>query len=69
MKVEEARARSELYECGCCFEDECLFTEMNACADGHLFCRQCIARSVEAAFGEGKTDSDMHRHSHTHNHA
>nr|KAG5689767.1 hypothetical protein BaRGS_031168 [Batillaria attramentaria] len=54
-KVEAARTNNELYECGCCFEDECLFEEMNACADGHLFCRQCIARSVEAAFGEGKT--------------
>lgn len=54
-KVEAARASSELYECGCCFEDECLFEEMNVCADGHLFCRQCIARSAEAAFGEGKT--------------
>ena len=59
VEVEEARARNELYECGCCFEDECLFTEMNVCADGHLFCRQCIARSAEAAFGEGKT------HTHT----
>ncbi|XP_070182008.1 E3 ubiquitin-protein ligase RNF216-like isoform X2 [Littorina saxatilis] len=54
-RVELARGRKELYECNCCFEDECLFEEMNNCADGHLFCRQCIARSVEAAFGEGKT--------------
>ena len=62
VKVEDARARNELYECGCCFEDECLFTEMNVCADGHLFCRQCIARSAEAAFGEGKTHTYTHTH-------
>ncbi|XP_076442029.1 uncharacterized protein LOC143281024 isoform X2 [Babylonia areolata] len=55
VRVEEARTQNELYECQCCFEDECLFEDMNTCADGHLFCRECIARSVEAAFGEGKT--------------
>ena len=52
-KVEEARANNELYECNCCYDDECLFEDMNVCSDGHLFCRQCIARSAEAAFGEG----------------
>ncbi|XP_060560426.1 uncharacterized protein LOC132720319, partial [Ruditapes philippinarum] len=55
LKIEGARKNGELLECGCCFDDECLFEEMAACADGHIFCKECIRRSSEAAVGEGKT--------------
>ena len=55
MKLEEARKNGELHECGCCFDDECLFEEMQACADGHIFCKECIRRSCEAAVGQGQT--------------
>ncbi|XP_071079624.1 uncharacterized protein [Haliotis cracherodii] len=55
QKLEAARRNSELYECGCCFDDELLFEDLSACADGHLFCRECIRRSTESALGEGKT--------------
>ncbi|XP_005098623.1 uncharacterized protein LOC101849460 [Aplysia californica] len=55
MKLEEAKAKGELYECCCCFEDECLFEDLASCADGHLFCKTCVLRSTEAAFGEMKT--------------
>ncbi|XP_067681693.1 uncharacterized protein [Haliotis asinina] len=54
-KLEAARRNGELYECGCCFDDELLFEDLSACADGHLFCRECIRRSTESALGEGKT--------------
>ena len=55
MKLEEARKNGELHECGCCFDDECLFEDMQACADGHIFCKECIRRSCEAAVGQGQT--------------
>lgn len=55
LKLEEARKRGELLECGCCYDDECLFEDMAACADGHIFCKECVRRSSEAAIGEGKT--------------
>jgi TRIAD3 protein (E3 ubiquitin-protein ligase RNF216) len=55
MKIEAARKDGELMECGCCYDDECLFEEMAACADGHIFCKECIRRSSESAIGEGKT--------------
>lgn len=55
IKIEAAREHGELLECGCCYDDECLFEEMAACTDGHIFCKECIRRSSEAAIGEGKT--------------
>ncbi|XP_046338609.2 uncharacterized protein LOC124119946 [Haliotis rufescens] len=54
-KLAAARRKGELYECGCCFDDELLFEDLSACADGHLVCRECIRRSTESALGEGKT--------------
>ncbi|GFO07344.1 E3 ubiquitin-protein ligase [Plakobranchus ocellatus] len=54
-KIEEAKAKGELFECGCCYDDECLFEEMTSCPEGHLFCKTCLVRSTEAAFGDMKT--------------
>ncbi|KAK6181366.1 hypothetical protein SNE40_009232 [Patella caerulea] len=54
-KIEEAKSNGELYECSCCFDDEVLFEDMATCADGHLFCKECVKRSTEAAFGDAKT--------------
>ncbi|KAH3844329.1 hypothetical protein DPMN_086587 [Dreissena polymorpha] len=48
-QLQAARESRELMECGCCYDDECLFEDMAACADGHLFCKQCVVRSSEAA--------------------
>lgn len=56
VKIHDARENKELYECGCCFDDECLFEEMSSCADGHLFCNSCVKGSAESAIGEGKTN-------------
>ena len=55
LRLEEAKKNGELHECGCCFDDECLFEDMQACADGHIFCKECIRRSCEAAVGQGKS--------------
>lgn len=54
-RIEEAKAKGELFECGCCYDDECLFEDLSSCPEGHLFCKTCVIRSTEAAFGEMKT--------------
>ncbi|XP_013384323.1 kinesin-related protein 4 [Lingula anatina] len=54
-KIAEAREKKELYECGCCYDDEVLFEEMVSCADGHLFCQTCVRRSSEELIGQTKT--------------
>lgn len=54
--VEEAKRDGSLMECGCCFDDECLFEDMAACTDGHLYCKECIRRSSEVRIGENKFD-------------
>ncbi|XP_059472611.1 uncharacterized protein LOC132194979 isoform X2 [Neocloeon triangulifer] len=53
--IERARAKNELVECPVCCEDECLFEDMTACADGHLFCKNCIKQYAETAIGDNKT--------------
>ncbi|RUS69907.1 hypothetical protein EGW08_022329 [Elysia chlorotica] len=55
IKIEEAKAKGELFECCCCYDDECLFEDLTSCPEGHLFCKTCVVRSTEAAFGEMKT--------------
>ncbi|KAF4521015.1 hypothetical protein B566_EDAN002510, partial [Ephemera danica] len=37
-------------ECGCCFDSECVITNMSACPDGHLFCKEYAENEV----GDGK---------------
>lgn len=56
-KINAARDKNELYECPCCFEEECLFEEMSCCADGHLFCQNCIVFSAKTSFNEGQSSS------------
>ncbi|KAK3591594.1 hypothetical protein CHS0354_013776 [Potamilus streckersoni] len=56
QRVMEAKEKDELFECSCCFDDECLFEDMMSCADGHLFCKECVRRSTETAIGVGKTE-------------
>ncbi|XP_059176444.1 uncharacterized protein LOC131956077 isoform X2 [Physella acuta] len=53
-KLERAKLRGETYECCCCYDD-CLFEELTSCPDGHLFCKTCVIKYVESAFGEMKT--------------
>lgn len=44
---------SEPVECACCFNNV-VFGNMIQCADGHLFCRDCIkSYAKEAVFGSG----------------
>ena len=52
----QAREKGELQECGCCYDDECLFEDMSPCPEGHLFCKECIRRSAEENIGNAKID-------------
>ncbi|KAL3872808.1 hypothetical protein ACJMK2_036008 [Sinanodonta woodiana] len=56
QRVMKAKEKKELLECSCCFDDECLFEDMTSCADGHLFCKECVRRSTETVIGMGKTE-------------
>lgn len=56
LKKLQAEENGEFLECGCCFDSECLIEDMASCADGHLFCKDCIKRSSEVAIGDGKCD-------------
>ncbi|KAM0787395.1 hypothetical protein ACM66B_003480 [Microbotryomycetes sp. NB124-2] len=43
----EWTAESDLYECGCCFDDELTFEDVVCCRSGqHFFCRSCVRRQV-----------------------
>ncbi|WVF67056.1 hypothetical protein IAT40_001800 [Kwoniella sp. CBS 6097] len=51
---EDAIANGSGIECGCCFGEE-VWEEMFQCADGHLFCRECVTKHAETKLGEEKT--------------
>ena len=52
---EEAERTGNVMECGCCFVDVPM-TRMVQCAEGHLFCADCIKHYVEeSAFSSGQT--------------
>ena len=53
-KLDNAREKGELNECGCCFDDELLLEDMLPCPEGHLFCVECIKRSSEELIGQAK---------------
>lgn len=50
-----AQRSGETCECECCYE-ECLFEDMAQCPDGHLFCTQCLKKSIETILAEGRTE-------------
>jgi len=54
LSFEQAEARGELIECGCCFQNV-LFEDCAACNEGHLFCKTCVQKSVEVRIGDGHT--------------
>lgn len=53
INMEEAEARNETHECGCCFTTA-PFEEFTACnTNGHLICVRCVQLSItEALFGQ-----------------
>jgi len=53
--VEVARKTGSLFECQCCFDGDCLLTEVAMCEEGHMFCKECIRRGAGVQIGDQKT--------------
>lgn len=61
-KEEEIKERKQakkyglLMTCQCCFDEEILEKDSVGCDLSCIFCKQCVQKSVEIAFGEGKLE-------------
>jgi len=53
--VEAARKTGGLFDCQCCFDGDCLLTEVAMCEEGHMFCKDCIKRGSGVQIGDQKT--------------
>lgn len=51
--VQDARAAGLLLECEVCCNDDCLESDMVACAGGHRFCKECVKKGAEEELGVG----------------
>ncbi|XP_025831279.1 uncharacterized protein LOC108735577 isoform X2 [Agrilus planipennis] len=63
IKVQKAKEEQEreiakqaglLQTCQCCFDDEVMPKDIAHCNSGCVFCKSCVSKSIEVAFGEGK---------------
>ncbi|XP_023320603.1 uncharacterized protein LOC111695487 [Eurytemora carolleeae] len=57
-RIQEAKRNGGLFTCACCFDDECLITEVFMCQSDlldHMFCGLCIRRGSEVQIGDGRT--------------
>ena len=53
--LSKARDEGTLFECGVCFDDECLLAEVVMCEKGCMFCSSCAKKGSEVQAGENKT--------------
>ncbi|XP_014486836.1 PREDICTED: uncharacterized protein LOC106750780 isoform X3 [Dinoponera quadriceps] len=51
----ELKAKNELLECQCCYDNECMPSKCSTCEDGHIFCNSCIAKCTDVKLAEGET--------------
>lgn len=53
---QKAKKLGLLLTCNCCFDDQILQKDIVTCENGCTFCKQCVEKSVEVAFGNAKLD-------------
>lgn len=56
LERQYAKKNGLLRTCNCCFDDEILERDIVTCENGCGFCKQCVQKSVEVAFGDGKLE-------------
>ncbi|XP_001812033.3 uncharacterized protein LOC100142249 isoform X1 [Tribolium castaneum] len=56
VEREEVKSLGLMQTCNCCYDEEVLPREIYTCQNNCEFCKSCIVKSVEVAFGEGKLD-------------
>ncbi|XP_011646294.1 E3 ubiquitin-protein ligase RNF216-like [Pogonomyrmex barbatus] len=55
QEFNELKAKNELLECQCCYDNECMPSKCSTCAEGHIFCNSCIIRSTDIVLADGNT--------------
>jgi hypothetical protein len=54
LATEEGERADCMFECQCCYESV-PFEKLSHCPLGHLFCRDCLERTVASLVGEGRS--------------
>ncbi|KAK5647902.1 hypothetical protein RI129_002794 [Pyrocoelia pectoralis] len=54
MERERAKVAGLLQTCSCCFDDEVMIKDVRSCESGCVFCKDCVRKGAEVAFGDGK---------------
>lgn len=55
-EIETCKELGLMKTCNCCYDEEVLPNNIITCLAECQFCKSCVERSVEIAFGEGKID-------------
>ncbi|XP_077271584.1 uncharacterized protein LOC143902499 isoform X2 [Temnothorax americanus] len=58
QEFNELKAKGQLFECQCCYDNECMPSKCSTCEEGHIFCNSCIVRSTDVVLGDGNTRVD-----------